>query len=53
MKEEEREIIIKAIESACDHCEYAHTTDEEMSCQYMKEHCGECFLDELARLAEK
>lgn len=53
MNKNETEIISKAIEAACDHCEYAHTTDEDMVCQYMKEHCGECFLDDLTRLIEE
>ena len=54
MTKDKRASLMKLVERICDnYCVYRCTSDEEGSCQYMKENCGECYLDEITELIEE
>lgn len=48
-----KEVITKALEDTCDKfCKFKDTCDEANRCEYMREHNGACYLDDLELLIE-
>jgi len=49
-----KEVISKALEDTCGkYCKFNDTRDESHRCEYMREHNGSCYLDDLELLIEK
>ena len=49
-----KEVITKALEDTCDKfCKFKDTCDEANHCEYMREHDGACYLDDLELLIER
>ena len=49
-----KEVICQAIEETCGkYCKFNNTRDESHRCDYMREHNGACYLDDLELLIER
>lgn len=49
-----KKVIAETCENICDkYCKFTATIDENNECEYMKEHSGSCYLDDLMSLIEE